>query len=218
MSVTLLRTPGARNYGSAGMLQLISTFAGNTDSRARQKAIDYLVQIHGMNLATTKSLRYEAAFTEKDGRNVKGNIKIGPLAFAQDSSWLATVVFHETVHSDQFSTYEKQGVGSVNPQNSQPERILVALDEYEAFYSAWFNRRSLGLDKNQTVSLECELGLWLIEIDDRATVELARKAQFDTARLALIGRIPSAAGHKQAAFKAGGRSLSAGRSSCHQIA
>jgi hypothetical protein len=219
MSITLLRTPDARNYASAEMLQLISTFEGNADATARQKAIDYLVKIHGMSLATTKSLRYEAGFTAKDGRNVKGDIKIGPLAFAQDSSWLANVVFHETVHSDQFSTYDKQGVGSINPQNSQPERILVALDEYEAFYSSWFNRRPLGLDKDQTSSLERELGLWLIEIDDKTTVELARRAQFDAARTALIGKIPSAARQKGApTAQVSARPLSPGRSSCHQIA
>ncbi len=149
---TLLRTPGLHNYGSGEMLQLISTFTGNTDSNARQKAIDYLVRLHGINLATTKSLRYDSSFIERDGRNVKGNIRIGPLAFAQDKSWLANVVFHETVHSDQFLFYEKQGAGSINPQNSQPERILVALDEYEAFYWAWFNQGALGLDAQQTLT------------------------------------------------------------------
>lgn len=222
MTAKLIRSIALNNYGTADMLRLLGTFENkDTDPAARQTAIDYLVRLHNIDLSNTKSLRYDAGFKEKDGRNVKGVIRIGPGAFLQDAPWLANVVFHETVHSDQFLTYDQQGVGTIDPRRSEPERILVALDEYEAFYWAWFNRRALGVSKDQIAALERELSLWQIDIDDKATVEFARKAQFDTARLALIARIPAAGkqtratpSRSTAAYHTGIRPLSPGRTCC----
>ena len=44
------------------------------------------------------------------------------------------------------------------------------------------------LSADQQSALRREVQLWLIEIDEKATVELARKGQFEQARLALIKR------------------------------
>jgi hypothetical protein len=143
-----------------------------------------------MNTATTKSLRYDAAFTRRDGTNKKGAIRIGPKAFSQNSSWLAAVTFHEIVHSDQFDFYEKQGVDfSTLNERDEPVRVMIALDEYEGFFWPWRNRGVLGLSDEQIASFARDIRLFQIEIDDEPTVAKARSAKFNEARLALIQRL-----------------------------
>jgi hypothetical protein len=99
------------------------------------------------------------------------------------------VVFHEVVHSDQFEFYAKNGVQFASQAaSSETERVMVALDECEGFYWPWRNSSALDLDADQQSALRREVQLWLIEIDDKDTVELARKGHFEQARLALIKR------------------------------
>ncbi len=192
MKIKPARAVSVNHYGTAAMLQLISTVNGNTDVGARQKAIEFVALIHGIDLANTKSLRYQPSFAARDGRNVNRDIIIGPSAFVQDSAWLATVVYHEVVHSDQFLEYDKQGVGSIDPKNSGPERVLVSLDEYEAWFSTLFNRTALGLNQTQIASVQRELALWMIDIGDESTKQLAQRKQFEAARTALIAQVLSA--------------------------
>ena len=169
-------------------------FAAKADAEARQFAIDFVVRAHGMNLATTKSLRYDPEFTRRDGVNKKGAIRIGPSAFAQNSPQLAAVTFHEIVHSDQFHFYEQNGIDfSTLNEKDEPVRVLIALDEYEGFYWPWRNRGVLGLSESQVAEFARELRLWQIEIDDEPTVVKARSARFNEARLPLIDHIKAGA-------------------------
>jgi hypothetical protein len=170
--------------------QLQASFGRGATEEQRQSAIDLLVRAHGMNLATTKSLRYDKSFTRRDGSNAKGAIRIGPSAFAQDAPQLAAVTFHEIVHSDQFKFYGDHGVDfSTLSKGDEPVRVLIALDEYEGFYWPWRNRGVLGLSGAQQAEFERELRLWQVEIDDAPTVAKARAARFNEARLALIERL-----------------------------
>ena len=190
MSDYLLRPMGVRGFANHEMLLVIRSFEAKARPPERQRSIDYLVRQHGIDLTTTKSLRYDPTFMKRAGINVKGDIRIGPMAFKQDHSWLANVVFHEVIHSDQFHFYGKHGVVFGNHQaSSEPERVMVALDEYEGFYWPWRNSRALGLDATQQASLERELRLWRIEIDDRETVAFIAKGRFKEARLALVERL-----------------------------
>lgn len=190
-----LRPLGVREYGSYHMLQVISSFNDKAEPAARQRTIEYLARQHGMNLTTTKSLRYDPTFHRRAGVNVKGDIRIGPSAFSEDSSWLANVIFHEVIHSDQFDFYAQHGVVFRNQEaSSEPERVMVALDEFEGFYWPWRNSGVLALSDTQKAALEREVRLWQIEIDDAETIAFTQKGQFDDARLALMERL-----HKNAA-------------------
>jgi hypothetical protein len=170
-----------------------AAFAAKATAEDRQFAIDFLAKSHGMNLATTKSLRYDPKFTRRDGVNHKGVIRIGPKAFAQDAPQLAAIVFHEIVHSDQFKFYEQNGVDfSTLNERDEPVRVLIALDEYEGFYWPWRNRGVLGLSESQVAEFARELRLWQIEIDDAPTVAKAREARFNEARRPLMAKLPAA--------------------------
>lgn len=190
MSHYHLRPIGVRGFASHEMLLVIHSIDAKAQPHVRQRVIEYLARQHGMNLTTTKSLRYDPTFTKREGINVKGDIRIGPLAFKQDRSWLANVIFHEVIHSDQFHFYRQHGVVFGHREaSSEPERVMVALDEFEGFYWPWRNSRALGLDQTRKASLEREVTLWQIEIDDPQIVALARKGQFQDARLALVERL-----------------------------
>src|SRR5689334_12325323 len=93
-----LRPLGLHEFGHHEMLVATASFEPAAPLDVRQRTIEYVTRLHGMSLTSTKSLRYDPAFTRRDGENVKGDIRIGPTAFKQDLSWLANVVFHETVH------------------------------------------------------------------------------------------------------------------------
>jgi len=189
MSQYTLRSIQLSDFGRHQMLTIMAGFVDNAQPPARQRAVDNLIKLHGIDLKTTSSLRYDPTLTTRDGKNVNGDIRIGPGAFSQDSHWLANVVFHEVVHSDQFAYYADHGVQFGNrATKSEAERIMVALDECEGFYWPWRNSGALGLSADQQASLRREVGLWLIEIDDAPTVALARKGDFEQARLALIKR------------------------------
>lgn len=183
-----LRAIKLSDFGRHQMLTIVGGFVSGAQPPARQRAIENLAKLHDMNLKTTKSLNFDPTLTSRDGRNVKGDIRIGPGAFNQDFHWLANVVFHEVVHSDQFAFYDAQGVQFGSQAAKEEERILVALDECEGFYWPWRNSNALGLDADQQSALRREVQLWLIEIGDAPTAELARKGQFEQARLAMIKR------------------------------
>jgi hypothetical protein len=192
-----VRAIKASEADSPDMRAVIAGFASGASPAARQAAIQNLMKLHAVDLKTTKSLRYDATLTSRDGRNLKGDIRIGPGAFTQDYHWLAGVVFHEVVHSDQFAFYADNGVAFANEEaKSDTERVMVALDECEGFFWPWYNSQSLGLSTSQQSALRREVQLWLIEIDEKATVELARKGQFEQARLALIKRWTAENGRK----------------------
>lgn len=130
-----LRPIGLHEYGRHEMLIATAAFDAAASLDVRQRTIEFLARAHGMKLDATKSLRYDPAFTRRDGENVKGDIRIGPTAFRQDLPWLACVVFHETVHSDQFVFYDQNGMVFANhPPKAEPVRVLIALDEFEGFF------------------------------------------------------------------------------------
>jgi hypothetical protein len=171
------------------MQTIVDGFASGATPAARQTTVQNLAKLHGMDLKTTKSLRYDATLTSRDGKNVNGDIRIGPGAFKQDYHWLANVVFHEVVHSDQFEFYAQHGVQFANQEaKSETERVIVSLDECEGFFWPWYCSKALELSADQQRALRREVQLWLIDIGDKDTVELARKGHFEQARLALIKR------------------------------
>lgn len=192
MGQYVLRPLDARAFASHEMLAALASLQPTARPEQRQRTVDFLAKVHGMNLTTTKSLRFDPTFTRRDGTNKQGNIRIGPTAFQQDLSWLANVIFHEVIHSDQFHYYAQHGLQFDHHEKvSEPLRVIVALDEYEGFYWPLRNSRALGLSPQQAAELQREVHLWEIEVDDQDTIALIRKQQFDAARRALIKRLPA---------------------------
>jgi hypothetical protein len=155
-----------------------------------------------MSMNHTKSLVY-AANLNQPGRNVAGNIQIGPAAFEQDLAWLAGVVFHELVHSPQYAYYASKGVTQIDPTRSEPERLMIALDEYEAYW--WSLKRSaeLSLSAQQQNEIRRRAQFALIDLDEPKANRLAQSQQFDAARDELIRQykprtaVPQATVHRR---------------------
>ncbi len=123
---------------------------------------------------------------------------IGPQAFEQDMAWLAGIVFHELVHSPQYAYYAERGVPQVNPKRSETERLMIALDEYEAYW--WSLKRSveLALSSAQQNEIRRRAQYAFIDLDDSTIGSLAQKQQFDAARDELIRRYNAKAGSQVA--------------------
>lgn len=178
------------DYGTYHMLLVTASFLENAPATNRQRTIDYLSLKHVMDTTTTKKLVYDATLKKQEAINVKGNITIGPKAFNQDRSWLANVIFHEIVHSDQFSFYEVNGVSFSHVESSsETERIIVAFDELESYYRTWRNSAALGLSSKQTSALKREVELRKIDVGDEELLKLASKEGFEAARLMLIRKL-----------------------------
>jgi hypothetical protein len=158
----------------------------------RQRVIDALVRGHGMPLAATKSVRYDASLVARDAVNEDGVIRVGPAAFLQGRPWLACVIFRELVRSDQLRFRARHGVSSsADAAASEPLRLMQAVDAFEALYWPWRNSLQLGLGGGHVADLARGLGQWQAKIDDAATKALARAGRFDEARLALVERLPA---------------------------
>jgi hypothetical protein len=174
-----------RDFASHQSLLRIAAFNKGADATARQAAIDYVVTAHGFSKSGTNSLAYEASL-KLPGRNIRGDIKIGPLAFEQDLPWLAGIVFHELVHSPQYAYYASKGVTQIDPTRSEPERLMIALDEYEAYW--WSVKRSveLELSRAQVSEIRKRAEFAFIDLDDPKANRLAESQRFDAARDELI--------------------------------
>ena len=174
-----------RDFASHQSLQRVAAFVKGADAAARQTAIDYVATAHAFNKDHTKSLLYAASLNQP-GRNIGGNIQIGPPAFEQDLAWLAGVVFHELVHSPQYAYYASKGVTQIDPNRSETERLMIALDEYEAYW--WSLKRSveLALSQSQQSEIRRRAQFALIDLDDPDAQSLARSQRFDAARDELI--------------------------------
>ena len=175
-----------RDFASYESLHRIAAFSKGADAANRQAVIDYVVTAQGFSKDhTTKSLVY-AEKLDQPGRNIRGNIQIGPLAFAQDLAWLAGVVFHELVHSPQYAYYTSKGVTLIDPKRSETERRMIALDEYEAYWWTLKRKVELALAQPQESEIRRRSEYALIELDDDGAKGLARGQRFDEARDALI--------------------------------
>jgi hypothetical protein len=188
-----------RDYATHESLQRVAAFAKGADATVRQIAIDYVVTAHALGKDHTNSLLY-ASSLKLPGRNVRGDIQIGPAAFEQDLPWLAGIVFHELVHSPQYAYYAKRGVSQIDPKRSEPERLMIALDEYEAYW--WTLRRSgeLALSQEQQAEIRRRAQHALIDLDDPTASSLAKKQQFDSARDELIRQYNPAPTGPRAAY------------------
>ncbi len=187
----------ARDFATHKSLQRVAAFNKGADAGARQVAIDYVVTAHGFSKDDTQSLLYDPGLNQP-GRNVAGDVRIGPPAFAQDLPWLAGVVFHELVHSPQYAYYAAQGVTQIDPNRSDPERLMIALDEHEAYW--WSLQRSveLGLAQAQQAEIRKRAQFALIDLDEPAARSLAQKQKFDAARDVLIGLLKAKSGNAHA--------------------
>jgi hypothetical protein len=167
-----------RDFASYKSLQRVAAFAQGANAGARQTAIEYVVTAHAFSKSHTKSLDYSAGLNQP-GRNVAGVIEIGPAAFQQDQAWLAGVVFHELVHSPQHAYYSSKGITKIDPTRSDTERLMIALDEYEAYW--WSLQRSveLGLSATQQSEIRRRAQFALIDLDDSKVQGLARSGRFD---------------------------------------
>lgn len=176
-----------RDYSTHESLQRVAAFTKGADAGPRQVAIDYVVKAHALSKDHTSSLVY-AGDLKLPGRNIRGDIRIGPLAFEQDLAWLAGIVFHELVHSPQSAYYASRGVTQINPDRSDTERLMIALDEYEAYW--WTLQRSaeLELSKEQQSEIRKRGQFALIDLDDTKAKNLAQSQRFDAARDELIRR------------------------------
>ena len=177
----------AREFATHEGLQRIAAFRKGPGATAanREAAIAYVVKAHALNTTHTKSLSYDPTL-DLPGRNIRGDIRIGPLAFDQDLSWLAGVVFHELVHSPQYAYYASKGVTQINPNRSEIERLMIALDEYEAYWWSLQRRAELSLSEPQQAEIRRRAQHALIDLDDPTASGLARNQRFDAARDALI--------------------------------
>jgi hypothetical protein len=194
-----------RDFATHQSLQRVAAFTKGADAAARQTAIDYVVKAHAFSQDHTKSLLYSASLN-KPGRNVAGDIEIGPSAFEQDLAWLAGVVFHELVHSPQYAYYASKGVTNIDPKRSEPERLMIALDEYEAYWWSLQRSAELALSKSQQSEIRRRLGHALIDLDDAKAQDLARSQKFDAARDELIRQYSPKPAGKQAAMSRRGSS------------
>jgi hypothetical protein len=176
-----------RDFASHKSLLRVAAFGKGANVSARQTAIDYVVEAHAFSKNHTKSLVY-AATLDLPGRNIRGDIRIGPLAFEQDQAWLAGVVFHELVHSPQYAYYAGKGVTQIDPTRSETERLMIALDEYEAYWWSLKRRVELGLSQAQQSEIRRRMQFALIDLDDTKVSDPAQKQQFDAARDELIRR------------------------------
>jgi hypothetical protein len=189
-----------RDFARHQSLQRIAAFVNGAGATARQVAIDYIVTAHAFSKDHTKTLVY-APGLDLPGRNVGGHIRIGPQAFEQDQAWLAGVVFHELVHSPQYAYYASKGVTQINPNRSETERLMIALDEYEAYW--WSLKRSaeLALSKAQQAEIRRRTQFALIDLDEPKANGLAQQQRFDAARDELVRQYKS----RPAAKAAGSR-------------
>ena len=176
-----------RDFATHESLQRIAAFGRGAGVTTRQVAIDYVVTSHAFSKGHTRTLLYAADLT-LPGRNIRGDIRIGPLAFEQDLAWLAGIVFHELVHSPQYAYYASKGVTQINPSRSETERLMIALDEYEAYW--WSLRRSaeLALSQEQQSEIRRRAQFALIDLDDPKAKSLAQTQRFDAARDELMRR------------------------------
>jgi hypothetical protein len=188
----------ARDFASHKSLLRVAAFRKDAGADARQTAIDYVVTAHAFSKDHTKSLSY-ASDLDLPGRNIRGEIRIGPQAFEQDQAWLAGIVFHELVHSPQYAYYASKGVAQIDPKRSETERLMIALDEYEAYW--WSLKRSveLSLSPAQQAEIRRRAQFALIDLDDPKASGLAKQQQFDAARDDLIRRFKSRSAAGQAA-------------------
>jgi hypothetical protein len=176
-------------HSSFENLLIIKSFDKKALPQQRQETIDYLIRQHKMNRVATKSLRYDTTL-QIEGQNVSRNICIGPLAFSDNSAWLANVIFHELIHSDQFHWYEQKGVNLVHREiDSEISRLMLALDEFEGYYWCYHNRSALGLNASQAKKLHHEKDLYSVDIDDEAIMRYVRRMDFYAARDLLIKRL-----------------------------
>jgi hypothetical protein len=177
-----------------------AAFANGADAVARQAMIDYIVTAQAFSKDSTKSLLYAGSLNQP-GRNVGGDIRIGPSAFEQDLAWLAGVVFHELVHSPQHAYYVSKGVTQIDPTRSETERRMIALDELEAY--SWSLTRSveLALSHTQQDEIRRRAKFALIDLDDPTAQGLAKSRKFDAARDELIKQFnPKPAGTQTTAI------------------
>jgi hypothetical protein len=174
-----------RSFSTHKSLQRVAAFVKNANASIRQDAIDYVVTAQAFSKSETKSLQYDAGLNQP-GKNIAGDIRIGPSAFEQDLEWLAGIVFHELVHSPQYAYYVSNGVKQIDPDRSDVERRMIALDEYEAY--SWTIMRSveLALSQPQQTAIRHRAGFALIDLDDEKVRKLAQSQQFDPARDELI--------------------------------
>jgi hypothetical protein len=180
-----------RDYATAQSLRRAAAFVKGADADTRQKVIDYVVTAQAFNKDYTKSLLYSANLNQP-GRNVGGNIQIGPLAFEQDLAWLAGVVFHELIHSPQNAYYAANGVTQIDPNRSETERRMIALDEYEAYSWSLTRSAELGLSQTQQAEIRRRANFALIDLDDAKAKSLAQGQRFDAARDELIRQFNAA--------------------------
>ncbi len=174
-----------RDFATHQSLQRIAAFDKSAGAAARQTAIDYVVTAHAFSKDHTKSLVYDASLNQP-GRNIGGNVRIGPLAFEQDLAWLAGVVFHELVHSPQHAYYVSKGLAPIDPKRSETERRLIALDEYEAYSWSLKRHAELTLSPAQQSEIRRRAEYALIDLDEPKAQNLARSQRFDAARDELI--------------------------------
>jgi len=156
-----------RDYATYRSLRRITAFNKGADPAVRQEVIDYVVTAQAFSKDSSKTLVY-AAGLKQPGRNVAGDIQIGPPAFEQDLPWLAGVVFHELVHSPQYAYYASKGVTQIDPTKSETERRMVALDEYEAYW--WSLKRSveLALSSTEQSEIRRRAAFAFIDLDDES--------------------------------------------------
>lgn len=187
-----------RDYASHKSLLRVAAFTKGASVLSRQTAIDYVVTAHGFSKDHTRTLVYDSSL-DLPGRNIRGEIHIGPQAFEQDLAWLSGIVFHELVHSPQYEYYASKGVTQIDPARSDTERLMIALDEHEAYWWSWKRRVELGLSEQQQIEIRRRTQFALIDVDSKPVNDLARQQKFDGARDLLIQSYKNASGRPGAA-------------------
>jgi hypothetical protein len=171
-----------------------SAFGKSADAGARQQVIEFVVTAGGFSKDKTKGLYYSATLNQP-GKNVAGDIRIGPSAFDEDLNWLAGIVFHELVHSPQYAYYFSKGVPQIDPGRSDTERRMIALDEFEAYSWTLVRVTELSLSRDQVTEIRRRAEFALIDLDEDKAKSLAQKRRFGDARDVLIAQYqPPAAG------------------------
>lgn len=179
----------AADHSSLDMQKVKRALGKSAGATARKEGIDAIISLHNISRKTTNSVDYDATMTN-EGINIEGDIRIGPEAFVEDRPWLAQIVFHEIVHSDQWKYYAERGLKLiVTPPVAEPARILKGLDEHECHGWVVTKRVPLGLSEKQVRSVQTRRQIAGVEFeDDREIKGLVDTGKYAEARRVLVDR------------------------------
>jgi hypothetical protein len=181
------------DFGRSNEGHLVAaSLQSDASAAVRQRAIDALARTHGMPMDDAAGLAYDPNFDDR-GITEDTKVRIGPKAFTGSAGWLACIVFHELLHCSQFRYYARHGLSltlaKTEPKNTEPLRLLYAVDELECWKISELSLPVLALGDKHKIEFDHLLGLSEIEVDEAPIKALVEQSQFARARRTLMSRL-----------------------------